>query len=327
MQPRVVVITGASSGIGRATAIRFAKAGWRVGLIARGEEGLEAVCKDVVENGGTAAMAGADVAQSGPLEAAAASIEATLGLIEVWVNNAGVGVWGWFDEIPEEEFRRVTEVNYFGIVNGSRIALRRMAARDRGTIVQVLSVISYRGVPLQTPYSGAKYAARGFTEALRAELFAKGSRVHVTMVHPPSTNTPFYDNAVSHMGRKGRPPPPVYQPELIADAIYTAATTRRRELKVGEQTLALAFGNMVAPGLMDVLSGKFGVAPQLRAQDDPAPGSGNLHTPSRSPGIHGAFDRESVSHSPQAWLNKNRDALGLGLGLIALAWLAGSKRV
>ncbi len=326
MQPRVAVITGASSGIGRATAIRFAQAGWRVGLIARSEDGLEAVCKDVVEHGGTAAMAIADVADSGQLEAAAASIEAVLGPLDVWVNNAGVGVWGWFEDIPEDEFRRVTEVNYFGIVNGSRIALKRMAASGYGTIVQVLSVISYRGVPLQTPYSGAKYAARGFTDALRSELAAKGSRVHVTMVHPPAVNTPFYDHAGSHMGRKVRPPPPVYQPELIADAIYAAATMRRRELKVGGQTLAISLGNMVAPGLMDVLAGKLGVSPQLRGEDEGPPESGNLHAPSRTHAVHGAFDAESLSHSAQGWMNRNRDAVGLGLGLIALAWLAGARR-
>ncbi len=185
MQPRVVAITGGSSGIGRAAAIRFAREGWRVGLIARGEAALEAACKDVVEHGGTAAMATADVADPAQLEAAAASIEAALGPIEVWINNAGIGVWGWFEDVPEEQFRRVTEVNYLGTVNGTRVALRRMLPRDAGTIVQVLSVISHRGVPLQAAYSGAKYGLRGFSEAVRSELHAKRSRVYLTMVHPP----------------------------------------------------------------------------------------------------------------------------------------------
>ncbi|MBV8911985.1 MAG: SDR family NAD(P)-dependent oxidoreductase, partial [Acetobacteraceae bacterium] len=220
--------------------------------------------------------------------------------------------------------RRLTETNYFGTVNGTRVALRRMLQRDRGTIVQVLSAVSYRGVPLMSPYSGSKYALRGFSEAVRAELLHDRSRVHLTMVHPPAVNTPFYGHAQSHLDRPIRPPPPVYQPELIADAIYLAATTRRQEVKVGGQTLALALGNTIAPGWMDAAAAKLSVPAQFVRPGDPvAERDPNLHRPGRVNSTHGPYDKESFSRSPQMWLNRNRDAVGLGLGLIVLAWLAG----
>lgn len=321
---RVVAITGASSGIGRAAAQHFARRGWRVGLIARSEENLDAARKDVVDAGGTASVAVADVADSGQVEAAAEHIEAELGPIDVWVNNAGVSVFGKFMDITEEEFRRVTDVNYLGTVNGTRTALKRMLPRNRGTVVQVLSTISYRGVPLQSPYSGSKYALRGFTEAIRSELVNDRSQVHVTMVHPPSVNTPFYNHAATHMPKPLRPPPPIYQPEIVADAIYLAATSRRREVKVGGQTVAIALGNTFAPGLLDFLGGLVGPASQQSdkggavAVRDP-----NLFAPAKLPSpTHGAFDGESLSSSAQMWAEKNRGAVGLGLGLIALAALA-----
>ena len=321
---RVVAITGASSGIGRAAAQHFARQGWRVGLIARSEENLDAARKDVVEAGGTASVAVADVADSGQVEAAAEHIEAELGPIDVWVNNAGVSVYGKFMDIPEEEFRRVTDVNYMGTVNGTRTALKRMLPRNKGTVVQVLSTISYRGVPLQSPYSGSKYALRGFTEAIRSELVNDRSQVHVTMVHPPAVNTPFYNHATSHMPKPVRPPPPVYQPEIIADAIYLAATSRRREVKVGGQTVAIALGNTLAPGLLDFLGGLIGPASQQSDKNGTvAVRDPNLFAPGKLPSpTHGAFDSESLSTSAQMWAEKNRGAVGLGLGLIALAALA-----
>ncbi len=323
----VVVITGASSGIGRSAAALFGRQGWRVGLIARSAGNLEATRKDVVAAGGTASVAVADVADSAALEAAAAHIEHELGPIDVWVNNAGVSVYGKFMDITEDEFRRLTDVNYFGTVNGTRVALRRMLPRNRGTVVQILSAISYRGVPLQSPYSGSKYALRGFTEAVRAELANDNSAVHMTMVHPPAVNTPFYNHAVSHMPKPVRPPPPVYQPELVADAIYLAATTRRREVKVTGSTLGFAIANKLTPGVLDYFAGKFGVAAQQSDQGgavtmrDP-----NLNGPGQRPSsTHGPFDSESLSSSLQMWANKNRGAVGLavGVGLVGLAMLAG----
>ena len=326
---RVVAITGASSGIGRSAAEHFAKKGWRVGLIARSEPNLDAVRKAVVTSGGTASVAVADVSDSGQLMAAADRIESELGPIDVWVNNAGVSVYGKFLDITEDEFHRVTHVNYLGTVNGTRIALGRMVPRDHGTIIQVLSAISYRAVPLQSPYSGSKYALRGFTEAVRSELEEAGSAVHLTMVHPPAVNTPFYNHATSHMPKPVRPPPPVYQPEIIADAIYLAATTRRREVKVTASTVAFAIGNKFAPGLLDVLGGKFGVVAQQTDQDGAvAERDPNLNQAGQKGGTHGPFDSESFSNSAQMWVNKNPGAagLGLGLGLIALALLAGRPR-
>lgn len=327
--PRVVVITGASSGIGRCTAAHFARRGWRVGLVARGEENLDATRKDVVTAGGTASVALADVADSAQLEAAATHIEAELGPIDVWINNAGVSVYGKFMDIPEEEFRRVTEVNYLGTVNGTRVALKRMLPRDKGTVVQILSAIAYRAVPLQSPYSGSKYALRGFTEAVRSELVNDNSQVHLTMVHPPAVNTPFYNHATSHMPKPVRPPPPVYQPEIVADAIYLAATTRRREVMVTGSTVAFEIGNKLAPGLLDFFAGKGAVAAQQSDKEgavtvrDP-----NLYGPGTKPSpTHGPFDDESRSTSVQMWATKNRGAVGLGLGLIALAALAGRVRL
>ena len=323
----VVVITGASSGIGRSTAALFGSRGWRVGLIARSAANLEATRKDVAAGGGTAAGAGADVADSAALERAAAQIEDALGPIDVWINNAGVSVYGKFMDITEDEFRRLTETNYFGTVNGTRVAMRRMVPRNHGTVVQILSAISYRGVPLQSPYSGSKYALRGFTEAVRAELANDNSAVHLTMVHPPAVNTPFYNHAVSHMPKPVRPPPPVYQPEVVADAIYLAATTRRREVKVSGSTLGFAIGNKLTPSLLDYFAGKFGVTWQQTDKGgavtvrDP-----NLNGPGQKPSsTHGPFDDESLSTSAQMWANKNRGAVGLalGLGLIGLAMLAG----
>ncbi len=325
--PRVVVITGASSGIGRSAAALFGKHGWRVGLIARSADNLDATRKDVVAAGGTASVATADVADSAALEAAAAHIEGELGPIDVWVNNAGVSVYGKFMDIAEDEFRRLTEVNYFGTVNGTRVALRRMLPRNQGTIVQILSAISYRGMPLQSPYSGSKYALRGFTEAVRAELANDSSAVHMTMVHPPAVNTPFYNHAVSHMPKPVRPPPPVYQPEIVADAIYLAATTRRREVKVTGSTLGFAVANKLTPSLLDYFAGKFGVAAQQSDQGGAvAVRDPNLNGPGQRPSsTHGPFDSESLSTSAQMWANKNRGIVGLalGMGLIGLALLAG----
>jgi len=326
--PGTVVITGASSGIGRATAALFGQKGWRVGLIARGEDNLDATRKDVVTAGGTASVAVADVADSAALEAAAVHIEAELGPIDVWINNAGVGIYGKFMDIPEAEFRRLTETNYFGTVNGTRVALRRMLPRDAGTVVQILSAISYRGVPLQSPYSGSKYALRGFTEALRSELVADHSAVHLTMVHPPAVNTPFYNHAVSHMPKPVRPPPPVYQPELVAVAIYFAATNRRREVKVTGSTVAVAIGNTFAPGLLDFVAGKLGtMAQQSNKGGAVAVRDPNLYRPGQTASAtHGPFDGESLSTSVQMWANKNRGAgMLLGLGLVGLAMLAGGS--
>ncbi len=319
--PRVVAITGASSGIGRATAGYFAERGWSVGLIARSEPGLEETRGDVERAGARAVVAPADVSDSIALNAAAAAIEHELGPIDVWVNDAGIAVVAPFLETSEDEYRRVTEVTYLGTVNGTRTALRLMKPRNQGTIVNVVSAVSYRAVPLMSAYSGAKYAIRGFTEATRSELIHDRSKVHLTMVHPPAVNTPFFSHAPTHgMDEVPRPPPPVYQPELIADAIYFAATHRRREVMVGGQTVQFAMLNKIAPALSDWLLGQVGYAtqksrnPEARRRRDP-----NLLAPTdRVHDVRGPWT--AFENSAQLWATKNRGlvAAGVGLGLLAL---------
>ena len=314
-----VVITGAGSGIGLAAALHYAGEGWSVGLIGRGEAALIDALRQVEQAGGAGHVAVADVVDSAALERAATDIEAALGPIDVWVNNAGIGFYGTFVEVPEEAFRRVVDVNLHGTVNGTRVALARMRPRNRGTIVQILSAIADRGVPLQTAYSTTKYALRGFVEALRAELIHERSRVHVTMVHPPSVNTPFYSHAGSVMDKTPRPPPPVYQPEMLGEAIYLAGTGNRREWRVGGQTLATSIGNTFAPGLVDLVSGLAGVAMQQTTRKEVAAARDPsiYQASTRITGTHGPFDREALSSSAAWWLTKNPAAACLGLGLLA----------
>jgi short-subunit dehydrogenase len=299
-RPSVAVITGASSGIGRCTAGLFARRGWRVGLIARGEAGLQAACGDVKAHGGTAAIERADVTEPEALEEAAARIEQALGPIDVWVNCAGNGTYGRFMDTPAGEFRRVTDVTYLGTVNGTRVALRRMVPRDQGCIVNVCSAVAYRGMPLLSSYSGAKHAVRGFDQAIRAELAEDGSRVRVTTVLPPAVNTPFFDHAISHMGLPGRPIPPVYQPEMVAEAIHLAATSVRREMPLSFTTLLFSLGARFAPWLVDRAIRRLGYGGQVTDQ----PASLARHDPtlfaasSRASPAHGAFDAEA---RPGSW--------------------------
>jgi short-subunit dehydrogenase len=327
----VVVITGGSSGIGLAAAVHYASKGWKVGLIARGEEALLSALADVERAGGVGHVAIADVSDSAALEAATIEIESALGPVAVWVNNAGIGFYGKFADVPEEAFRRVVDVNLHGVVNGTRIALSRMRPRNAGTIVQVLSAISYRGVPLQSAYSTTKYGLRGFTEAVRSELWNERSAVHITSVYPPSVNTPFYSHAGSSMEGSPRPPPPVYQPEILGEAIYLAGTVKRRDWRVGGQTTATRIGNRLAPGLVDAVAGLIGVRPQQTKRKDVAdrrdPNTFGAST--RAFGTHGPFDGEALSTSVQWWFSKAPTPIRLGLGLLALGIVtaaAGKRR-
>ena len=331
-QPGVVAITGASSGNGRAAALLFARQGWRVGLIGRNPDTLEDTRREIAEAGGTAIAAPADVADPAGLAAAADAVEAALGPLDVWVNNAAVGIFGPFLEVPEAEFRRLTEVNYLGTVNGTRVALARMTARNSGTIVQVVSAIGFRGVPLQSAYSGSKWALRGFTEAVRAELAADRSAVRLSMVFPPSVNTPFFEHAVSYMPRAVRPPPPMYQPEVIADAVVLAATTGRREVRVSSTTWGIAAASALMPGLMDQVAGRLGTVSQQSGK--PVENDPNLFEPGRTAAAHGRFGGESRGWSAQMAASKNPVAallsagavLGLGAGLLAAAALTPRRR-
>jgi short-subunit dehydrogenase len=297
----VVAITGGSSGIGRCTAGLFARHGWRVGLIARGEVGLQAACKDVERHGALAAMAQADVTDPVALEAAASAIEAALGAIDVWVNCAGNGTYGRFLDTSAEEFRRVTDVTYLGTANGTRVALQRMLPRDHGRIVNVCSAVAFHGMPLLSSYSGAKHAIRGFDQSIQAELSQEGSRVFLTTVFPPAVNTPFFDHAVSHMGRMGRPMSPVYQPEIIAEAIHLAAITRRREMSVTFTTVLFSICSRLMPGLVSRAIRRLGYSGQLASHAE----SRARHRPTlfaasnQASPIRGGFDAQARSTSTQ----------------------------
>ncbi len=319
--PRVVVITGGSSGIGRGTARHFARLGWRVGIIARGQAGLDAARDELVGLGAMTAIAQADVTDSASLGRAADIIASGLGPIDVWINNAGIGVFARFTEMTEAEFARVTDVNYGGVVNGTRIALARMMPRDAGHIVNVSSAIGIRATPLFSAYAGAKFAIRGFSDAVRAELVHAGSRVVLTTVFPPSVNTPFYSHAIARIGASPRPPPPIYQPELVTEAIHLAATTRRREMLIGGQTLLTAIAQTLAPALTEWLAAR--LAPWLKRSSNPgieAERDENVFTPSRlASASRGPFDRESRGWSAQVWATRNRGRIALGLGAVALA--------
>jgi short-subunit dehydrogenase len=294
----VIVITGASSGIGRCTAKLFAQKGWQVGLIARGEIGLQAASADVAREGATTIAIQADVAELSALETAAAQFERRLGPIDVWVNCAGNATFGRFLDTPADEFQRVTDVTYLGTVNGTRAALQRMLPRDRGVIINVCSAVAYHGMPLMSSYSGAKHAVRGFGQSVRAELAEEGSRVRLSTLFPPAVNTPFFEHAVSHMGRAARPMPPVYQPEIVADAIYLAATSTCLEMPVSFTTVLFSIGARFVPGFVRQLIRKLGYSGQLTDTSVSPNLRPTLFAASdRASPVHGRFSAEARSNS------------------------------
>ncbi|MBW4023398.1 MAG: SDR family NAD(P)-dependent oxidoreductase [Proteobacteria bacterium] len=303
---RVVIITGGSSGLGRCTAALFARAGWSVGLIARGAAGLAAAAEDVRAAGARAAVAVADVTDSAALAAAAAAIEQALGPIAVWINAAGNGVYGRFTEVPEDEFRQVTEVTYLGTVNGARVALALMRPRNRGTIVNVCSGVVFHGLPLMTSYSGAKAAVRAFGQALRIELAFERSAVRVSTVFPPAVNTPFFNHAISHMGWPARPVPPVYQPDVVARGIYMAASTGRPEMTISGTVACFALLSRIAPVWTGAVIRRLGVDGHLvrdAAADHGA--SPTVFAPSEAASpVHGAFGRRARRWSTQMGLRR-----------------------
>jgi NAD(P)-dependent dehydrogenase (short-subunit alcohol dehydrogenase family) len=329
--PRVVVVTGASAGVGRATARAFARRGARVGLLARGCDGLAAARREVEAAGSEAVVVQADVANYDQVESAAAQVEQLLGPIDVWVNNAMTTVFAFVDDIDPHEFERATRVTYLGAVWGTKVALERMLPRDRGTIVLVGSALAYRGIPLQAPYCGAKHAMKGFFESLRTELRHRGSQVHVTMVQLPGLNTPQFDHCLSKMPRHPMPVPPIYEPEVPARAIYWAAHHRRRELYVGFSTVYTIIGNKLAPWLAERYLARTAVDGQQTDQPFDGTAAANLFAPvdeDHDEGAHGGFDDQAHSRSPQAWLSRHRFASGLAAGLAtgASAALLQSRR-
>jgi NAD(P)-dependent dehydrogenase (short-subunit alcohol dehydrogenase family) len=323
---QVVVVTGATGGVGRAVARRFGTRGARVALLARGEEGLDAAANDVQLRGGTPLPVAVDMADAAAVDAAASRVEDELGPIDVWVNNAFTSVFAPFTAVKPDEFQRVTEVSYLGYVYGTRAALDRMLPRDRGTIVQVGSALAYRGIPLQTAYCGAKHAIQGFNEALRCELRHDHSRVRTTMVQLPAVNTPQFDWVLSRLRRHAQPVPPIYHPEVAARAIvYAADHPNRREYWVGGSTVATLLANAVVPGLLDRYLARTGYrgqqTDQPRAPDQPA----NLWRPADSDadhGAHGDFDDRAHRGSAQVWASQHHGLLVGAAGAVAVGALA-----
>ncbi len=331
--PRVVVVTGASGGIGRATARLFARHGDTVALLARGDRGLDAARRDAESEGCRAAAYVVDTADAAALDQVAHRVEEDLGEIDIWVNVAFTSVFARFVDIEPEEFERVTQVTYLGFVNGTRSALRRMLPRDRGTIVQVGSTLAYRGIPLQSAYCGAKHATQGFHESLRTELLHDRSRVRVTMVQMPAVNTPQFSWVLSRLPRQAQPVPPIYQPEVAAHAVmYAAEHPRRREYWVGETTAATLLVNAVAPGLLDRYLARTGFNGQQTDQPKLPDQPTNLWEPADGDdghdfGAHGQFDKRSHAHSPQVWASQHHGTLAaVGLGLVAAALVRAARR-
>jgi NAD(P)-dependent dehydrogenase (short-subunit alcohol dehydrogenase family) len=326
--PPVVVITGATAGVGRAVAQRFARDGARIGLIARGMERLEATKREVEELGGEALICQCDVADAEAVDQAASEVEDHFGPIDIWINVAFAGMMAPFVDISMEEFKRVTEVTYLGQIHGIHAALKRMIPRDRGSIVITGSALAYRGIPLQSPYCGSKHALQGFQDSLRCELLHMKSNVHVSMVQLPGVNTPEFDWMRTTMPMKLRPASPPYQPEVAADAIHFAAHSKRKEITFGWWALASVWADKLASPLVDRYLARTGFASQ-QAKEPIQPGrKDNLFEPAPGdPGAHGRFDKESHKQSRELWLTKHRSAVGTALALAAggIAWL-GSRR-
>ncbi|WP_049902085.1 SDR family oxidoreductase [Halococcus agarilyticus] len=326
-QSDVVVITGATSGIGRATAREFGEDGACVGLLARGEDGLSAAKAEVEEAGGEALAIPTDVSEYEEVEAAADEIEAAFGPIDVWINNAMTTVYSSFLDLDPDEFERVTDVTYIGAVNGSRAALSRMTERDEGKLVQVGSALSYRGIPLQSAYCGSKFAMRGMNESLRTELLADDSDVDITMVQLPGLNTPQFEHCRSHLEDHPQPVPPIYQPEVAADGIHWAAYNRRRELYIGRATLKTIWGNKFVPWFVDRYLAWTAVDGQRSDLPYDPDRPENLYEPvDGDPGARGPFSGQATNVSQQLWLAKHRRHLGVALsaivGLLALVGLS-----
>lgn len=316
--PRVVLIVGGSSGIGRCTAVLFAQRGWRVGLVARGKQGLAASLRDVEATGALAATAEADVTDSKALAKAADAIVALLGPIDAWINCAGNGVYGRLEDVSEREFQRVTDVTYHGTVTGTRLALAHMRERGHGRIVNVCSAIAFHGLPLMSSYAGAKAAVRAFGQAMRAELRLERSAVRITTVFPPAVNTPFFSHALSHMGWPARPARPLYQPEVIALGIWQAMMSGRAEVPISGTVMIFSLATRLAPRLIRWCVAKMGFERQLTRD----PGACDLQEltlfePSqRVFTVHGPFGRRARAWSAHLWLDGR---LGMAVRLLTPA--------
>jgi NAD(P)-dependent dehydrogenase (short-subunit alcohol dehydrogenase family) len=326
---RVVVVTGASAGVGRATAVEFGRRGAQVGLVARGRAGLEGAIRDVEAAGGRALAVQADVADPDALELAAAAVEEAFGPIDVWVNNAMTSVFSPVKEMTAAEYKRVTEVTYLGVVHGTLAALRRMLPRDRGSIVQVGSALAYRGIPLQSAYCAAKHAIQGFCDSLRSELLHDGSGVRLTMVQLPAMNTPQFDWVKSRLRGRAQPVPPIFQPEVAARAIVWASEHGRREIYVGYPTLTAIVGNKMAPGLGDWYLSETGFKSQQTGEPEDPARPNNLWEPVDDVedfGAHGRFGDRARPRSWQLWMTEHRGALAAGVAALAAMGAFAARR-
>jgi short-subunit dehydrogenase len=326
LKDEVVVITGASAGLGRAAAREFGRHRAQVGLIARGVDGLEAAKREIESEGGKALVLPLDVADAKAVENAAATVEQEFGPIDIWVNNAMCSVFSPVKEMQAEEYKRVTEVTYLGVVYGTLAALKRMLHRNRGTIVQVGSALAYRSIPLQSAYCAAKHAIAGFTDSLRCELIHDKSKVHITMVQMPALNTPQFGWVKSRLKNKAQPVPPIFQPEVGAKAIYYAAHHTRREIYAGWPTVEAILGNKIAPGLLDRYLGRTGFASQQTCEPEDPNRPNNLWKPvTGDHGAHGTFDAQAHPSSWELRTDLDRRWLGAGLATAATAFFLLSR--
>lgn len=320
------MLTGASGGIGRATARELARPGIAIALLARGHDGLAAVAAEVERAGARALVLPVDVADREQVEAAADEVERTLGPIDLWINDAMTTVFGRATHLRAEELRRVTDVTYHGAVWGTLAALRHMVPRRRGTIVQVGSALSYRAIPLQAAYSAAKHALRAFTDSLRSELIHDGlTGIRLTMVHLPGVNTPQFAWCRSYMPRKAQPVPPIFQPEIAARAIAYAARHHRREIYVGMPTIKTVLGQKVVPGYLDHYLADMAWDGQMTDEPEDPHRASNLFSPVPGDhGAHGAFDDRARERDPLSWWSERLGAAGVnaviaGAGVLAIS--------
>jgi NAD(P)-dependent dehydrogenase (short-subunit alcohol dehydrogenase family) len=314
----VVVITGASAGVGRATVRAFAREGAWIGLLARGSDGLDGARREVEEAGGKALVLPTDVSDADQVEQAAERVERDLGPIDVWVNDAMVSVFAPSWEITPAEYRRVTEVTCLGFVHGTLAALKRMRPRNRGVILQVGSALAYRGIPLQAAYCAAKHAIQGFNDSVRAELIHEKSKVRICMVQMPALNTPQFGWSRNKMPRRAQPVPPIFQPEVAAEALVYCAYHNRTEMWVGWPTVKAILANRVSRHLGDYEAAALGWESQMYDGGRPTAQPDNLYAALPGDhGAHGAFDDRAHSFSGQLWANVNRAWLvPLGLGVL-----------
>ena len=319
---KVIVIAGASAGVGRATAREFAKYNTKIALLSRGKKALEATAREVEAAGSEAMVLPVDLADHEAVEQAAQKIQDTWNIIDIWVNNAMLSVFAPFTKVEPEDFKRVTEVTYLGQVYGTRAALKRMVPRNKGEIILVGSALAYRGIPLQSAYCGSKHAIQGFFDSLRSELIHDGSNINLSMVQLPAMNTTQFGWVKTFFDRKPKPMGKIYQPEVAARAITYLATHKRRSVWVGFSTLQTILGNKVAPGFLDHFLAKGGYEGQLTDKKEESNRKHNLYEPvDEDRGAHGDFDDQSADTSAQLWFSKNKNELGIAAG--AALFIAG----